>query len=191
MTRVDWAVYFIQRGKAISMHAHRDLSKQMPSDRAKQETNRPYCGPPRKVELFHARKSVHARDRDPYSRVPQDVQLLHELIVIFGINPCLPQPYREMEVITGLEFPPSLQARQSDRPNRTPPGAHPGKAKDSEAVRCARNRLCLIMAADSSAIIAQSKTTGRSISVLSVRSCSYSVDMEGNHARTTSWFVLA
>ena len=92
--------------------------------------------------------------------------------MIFGINTCLPHPYREMEVITGLEFPPSLQARQSDRPNRTPPGAHPGKAKGSEAVRCARNRLCLIMAADSSVIIAHRKQpVGQSPSFQSDRAC--------------------
>ena len=93
------------------MHAHRDLSKQMPSDRAKQETDRPYCGPPRKVELFHARKSVHARDRDPYSRVPQDVQPLHELIVIFGINTSLPQPY---VAVAPDQIPPRLSMSPCD-----------------------------------------------------------------------------
>ena len=154
------------------MHAHRDLSKQIPSDRAKQETNRPYRSPPRKVESFHTRRLVHARDLNSDLHVPQDAQLLHELIVIFGINICLPQPYREMEVITRSEFPPSLQARQSDHPNCTPPGAHPGKAKGSEAVRCARNRLCLIMAADSSAIIPSRKQpVGQSPSFRSDRAC--------------------
>ena len=44
----------------------------MPSDRAKQGTNHPYRGPPRKVELFHTRKLVHARDLNLDSPVPQD-----------------------------------------------------------------------------------------------------------------------
>ena len=47
------------------------------------ETNHSYRGPPRKVELFDARKLVHAHDIDlvPVG-VSQDIQLLHELIVI-------------------------------------------------------------------------------------------------------------
>ena len=65
------------------MHAHHDPSERMSLDRVKRETNHLYRGPPGKVELFNARKLVHAYDVNVVSVcVSQYIQLLHELIVI-------------------------------------------------------------------------------------------------------------
>ena len=44
------------------MHAHHDLSERISLHRVKRETNHLYHGPPRKVELFNARKLVDAYD---------------------------------------------------------------------------------------------------------------------------------
>ena len=52
------------------MHAYRDLSERMYLDRVKRETNHLYRGPPRKVELFNARRLVHAYDVDLVSVCP-------------------------------------------------------------------------------------------------------------------------
>ena len=91
------------------------------------ETNHLYRGPPRKVELFNARKLVHAYDVNLVSVcVPQYVQVLHELIVIFGNQhpptPILPRNIGDDKI--RIPSSSSFRARRPDRgiPNRTPQG---------------------------------------------------------------------
>ena len=167
----------------------------MSLDRVKRETNHSYRGPPRKVELFNARKLVHADDVNLVSVcVPQYVQVLHELIVIFGNQhpptPILPRKVGDHKIrIPSFEF--SGQTTRSRNSESYSTGALPGKAKGSEAVRCARSQHWTIMATDLPLIITQAKTSSRPISVLQAESCLYSINTEETNIQMTSWFVLA
>ena len=153
------------------MHAHHDLSERMSLDRVKREANHSYRGPPRKVELFNARKFVHACDVNLVSVcVPQCVQVLHELIVIFGNQypptPILPRNVGDHKVRIPSSL--SFRARRPDRgiPNSTPQGRLQ-----------ARRRV-------------QRRFGVPAVSVLQAESRLYSINTEGMNIGMTSLFIL-